>query len=784
MLWELPFDAAPQIMSAHQMLVGVRRPFRDFLLKRKMDNGKTRYFLTSGDPVFNWDGAFAGYRGVGREITTEKWAEEALRESEQRYASIFHNSSAAIIVMSVAEDGLFRFESCNQAGESLLATRAYNLIGETPETALSDRIAQPMLARLSAALTSNSRVTEEHDLALAADTRRVVTTAVPIRRSIATGVQRVLLISIDITEQTRAAERASESEELFRRVFNGSPHAMSFVRASDGTITGVNKAWERLFGLSREAVIGHSSEAIGSLTPNARARELLDHLRAGGSVRDEDLTVNTREGLSAHLLYSAYTLQIGGELHIVSGFVDITERKEAEEALKRSEESFAKIFHLSPVPMVIHSYPVRGYVDVNDAWANLFGFAREEVIGKTPLDLGIWADAVSLTDVWSEFSRARRISNAERRMRKKSGEIVDTLNSAELVTIAGDDRVIVSSIDITERKAAERQLRQSERRFRDFAEAAGEFVWELDADRRITFVSNRVEQVLGYKQEELLGRRLPEFMPPGEAERINEMQAAKPATDGAFRNLEARATTRSGTTVWLTMSAVATLDGEGRSIGLRGTALDITARKLAEQRIEDLATRDSLTGLPNRHLLQDRLQQGIANAERGGATLAVMFIDLDHFKRINDTLGHHIGDVLLKEVARRLATVIRKGDTLARLGGDEFLIVLEGLKAPADAGQVAQKIIQALAAPYEVESHRLGTTASVGIALYPHDGADVATLMRHADIAMYAAKSGGRCTYQFFAAEMNQRVTARVELEHDLHQALAAGEMRIFFQPR
>ena len=236
--------------------------------------------------------------------------------------------------------------------------------------------------------------------------------------------------------------------------------------------------------------------------------------------------------------------------------------------------------------------------------------------------------------------------------------------------------------------------------------------------------------------------------------------------------------------MWQLVSGVPIVDGDGRFIGYRGTALDISERKQSETRIAELATRDPLTGLPNRLLLSDRLGRSIAAAQREGAMLAVMFIDLDHFKRVNDTLGHDIGDALLREVAKRIGGVLRKGDTLARLGGDEFVVVLEGLKAADDAAQVARKIIDALSQPYDLEGHSLNTAGSIGIAIYPNDGTDATTLMRHADTAMYVAKSSGRKNYQFFSAEMNVRAAERLRLEAALRGAADRGELRVYYQPR
>jgi diguanylate cyclase (GGDEF)-like protein/PAS domain S-box-containing protein len=396
----------------------------------------------------------------------------------------------------------------------------------------------------------------------------------------------------------------------------------------------------------------------------------------------------------------------------------------------------------------------------------------------------VWLAAADRAAFTQRLRAETAVRNIEARMRKRSGEIADVLLSAEPIELGGEPCIVTSVMDITERKRAERQLRESERRFRDFAEAAGEYVWEIDVDGRFTYLSRRVEQVTGYTPEELLGRTPVEFMPAGEGERVREVFAEAARARESFRNLEHRTMSRTGSQVWQLVSGVPIVDTDGRLLGYRGTALDITERKQSEARISELATRDPLTNLPNRLLLSDRLARGIANVQREGASLAVMFIDLDHFKRVNDTHGHEVGDGLLREVAKRIGGLLRKGDTLARLGGDEFVVVLEGLKTAEDAGQVAQKIINLVSQPCEVAGHTLHTAGSIGIAICPTDGSDAATLMRHADTAMYVAKSSGRKNYQFFSAEMNVRATERLRLEAGLKSAVEHRELRVFYQPR
>ena len=333
------------------------------------------------------------------------------------------------------------------------------------------------------------------------------------------------------------------------------------------------------------------------------------------------------------------------------------------------------------------------------------------------------------------------------------------------------------------RQAAEAALRESETRFRDFAAAAGEYVWEADLEGHLTYVSSRVQSVWGYSDQELIGRVPTDFMPPGEAERVRDWIRHNMRPDGSFNDLDHMIVNRQGETRWILVNAVGILDAAGRRIGQRGTGRDITDRKTAEARISYLATRDPLTELPNRVLFNDRLEQGIVAARRTGQSLALLFVDLDRFKNINDSLGHQVGDLLLKEVASRMQTCIRKGDTLSRLGGDEFVVTLEGLQQAEDAAQVAGKIIKALARPCEVAGHTLNTSCSIGISIFPLDAEDDRALMKNADTAMYHAKEKGRNNYQFFSPEMNVRAVERHTLETALRVALERQEFTLYYQP-
>jgi len=247
---------------------------------------------------------------------------------------------------------------------------------------------------------------------------------------------------------------------------------------------------------------------------------------------------------------------------------------------------------------------------------------------------------------------------------------------------------------------------------------------------------------------------------------------------------EHRKLCKDGSLKWIQVRGmVASRGADGTSLRVIGTYIDISASKEAEQRILHLASHDTLTGLPNRDLLQDRIHQSIAQAQRGNHPAALLFIDLDHFKHINDSLGHDMGDLLLKEVAQRLVTSVRSEDTVARQGGDEFIVLLPSMSDAQDAGILAQKLLADLMAPYQIRGKELHITASIGIAVFPDDGEDVESLLRNSDIAMYHAKAAGRNNYQFFTQKMNQLAAERLALSTDLRHALSRGEMLLHYQP-
>jgi diguanylate cyclase (GGDEF)-like protein/PAS domain S-box-containing protein len=416
----------------------------------------------------------------------------------------------------------------------------------------------------------------------------------------------------------------------------------------------------------------------------------------------------------------------------------------------------------------------------NRAAETMLGYGENELTGRSFDSL-----LVDRADITSRLGRDT-VRSLEQVFVMRSGEMVDVMLSIAPVILHGDrvGAVIIGrdmrerKRDLTARIAAEKALRSSEERYRLLFEqnAAGVCVSRLDGiivDCNATFAT-----LLGYKRNELLGKRLAElFANPGEADELSMLLH----TAETLNSVEIEMRRADGAPRWVLQNMAVTGEGSERVVHI--TVVDISDRKRAEEQIEFHAYHDVLTHLPNRRLFHDHLRHALLRARRSGRPVGVMFVDIDHFKSINDTLGHTAGDELLLEMSLRLRNCIREDDTVARLGGDEFTIILE-LREPEDAVVIAQKILEAIRAPLSVGGLPIAATASLGIALYPVDGTDPESLLRNADSAMYRAKQSGRNTYQLCTDEMKARAIERLTIESRLRNAIDAGELMLAWQPQ
>ncbi len=346
----------------------------------------------------------------------------------------------------------------------------------------------------------------------------------------------------------------------------------------------------------------------------------------------------------------------------------------------------------------------------------------------------------------------------------------------ELLTFVS--RHVAAAID---RRRAADKLRESEEKFRTLADTAPAaiFIYQGDSFR---YANEATAAISGYTREEFL--KLPSFwaiVHPDSAEDVQRRGLARQRGEKVPSRYEVKIVRRDGEERWLDYSA-GVIEYGGRP-AVMGTAFDVTERKRAEAQITSLAYHDTLTGLPNRLLFADRLTLAVAQAHRRGRRLGVLFLDVDRFKLINDSLGHSVGDRLLKALARRLAGTIRDEDTVARLGGDEFILLLPDASEAADVVTVAEKILESVRKPVRIDESELFVTASIGISLYPDDGTDPEALVKNADTAMYRAKEQGRDSVSVYAAAMNATAVERLEMENAFRKALVRDELVIYYQP-
>jgi diguanylate cyclase (GGDEF)-like protein/PAS domain S-box-containing protein len=382
---------------------------------------------------------------------------------------------------------------------------------------------------------------------------------------------------------------------------------------------------------------------------------------------------------------------------------------------------------------------------------------------------------------------ARERFDVEYRIRRADGVVRWVWERGIAVRDAHDRIEALEGIveDITARMESDLALREAERRYRSLFDNAIEGIFRTTPDGRYLDANAALARIYGFDTPQQLIDTLQDirselYVDPTRREEFMRIVKAR----GSISGFESQVYRKNGDVIWISENARAVLDDAGNVLHYEGTVEDVTERHLYQARIEQQANYDTLTGLANRSLLHDRIQQAILSAASYGTRLAVVFIDLDRFKFINDSLGHHVGDQLLRNVAERFKDCVREYDTVARLGGDEFVLLINGESGPDSVATVVEHVLEAVATPWRYGSSEFEITCSVGVALYPDDGADAVTLLKHADSAMYRAKEHGRNNFQFFTDDLNALMKERFELESNLRRALDRGQFELYYQPR
>ena len=441
---------------------------------------------------------------------------------------------------------------------------------------------------------------------------------------------------------------------------------------------------------------------------------------------------------------------------------------------EQSEARFRALADTSPAAIFIYQGMQFRYV--NRAAEDITGYAAEDLTGRDFWTITHPDDREMIRQRGLARQRGESVPNRyEFRIIRKDGGTRWLDFTAGLITYEGQPAGLGTAFDITERI-------ESETRFRTLVENSSDAIALIGRDGVIQWAGPSTEHVLGWSESDVVGAKVLDFIHPDDHPHLAHQFSQVVETPREIVNLEYRARTKDGSWRWVEATARNLLDDP--AIGaIVANYRDISERKIAEEEIRHQALHDVLTGLPNRSLFQDRLELALAHASRGHHFLAVMFVDLDLFKLINDELGHAIGDRLLQRVAARLTAAVRASDTVARFGGDEFTLVIEDLAHAEDVSGIADKIADSIAVPFDVDGHRIHITASIGITLSPNDGNDADTLIRNADKAMYRAKELGRRNVQMFTEEMNHRYRDRLLFESGFRRALERNEFVVHYQP-
>lgn len=598
----------------------------------------------------------------------------------------------------------------------------------------------------------------------------------------------------------------------------------------EGFVTSWNKGAERMFGYEAGEVIGrHITFAYPQDQHEFLQTEIIDELKDRG-VHDIEVTMMRKSGelFYGHLSLSMQKDASGKEIAMIGYIMDISVKKRAEQELACRIQQQAAIAKLGR----------HALTDIS--LGELLDYAAGLVVGILRVDYSAVLELSPAGDVlqlragegWHKGLVGKvcvdviENSQAGYTLRTNDSVIVSDLSSESRfkgskllidhgvvscmsVVIQGHDgpygifgvhtrvhrdfdkeditfmRNAANILaEVVERRRVEGDIIKSEARFRNLVETTTDWIWEVNEHAVYTYASPRIKDILGYLPAEIIGKTPFDLMPPDEAERVAasyKILAKERSSIVAMENINRH---KDGHLVILETNGVPIYDENGDFQGYRGIDRDITDRKKNEQDLEQLAHYDYLTGLPNRALFFDRLQQSLARAPWHDRKVAVMFLDLDRFKIINDTLGHDTGDQLLAEVATRLSGIVRDGDTVARLGGDEFAIILDDVAESGDMPRIAQSIHAALEKPVRVKEQELYVTTSIGISCYPDDGDDPKLLVTRADIAMYYAKAQGRNNYQFYSKTMDSMSADHLYMETQLRHALEGEEYLIHYQPK
>ncbi len=582
----------------------------------------------------------------------------------------------------------------------------------------------------------------------------------------------------DITESKRR-------EASFRLLFKGNPVPMFVHDLESFRFLAVNDAAVAHYGYSREQFLAMTILDIRPAEDQERFVQTVQETRKKSTDTNTCRHEKSDGSLFEAQVYARALSYEGYEARLVA-VIDDTERKHAENELRRTKKFLDAVVENMPTTLVVKRADDLKYILINRAGEELFAISRDELVGKTAHDYYPKAEADLVTARDHRVLNSGQNSTEEIAWHTREKGVRDV--TSRRVIIAGDDgkpTYLLNVVDDhTERKHAEDELRRTREFLNTIIENVPATIVVKDANELRYILINRAgEEYYGIPRDKMIGKTAHDVFSKAAADLVTRLdKQVLQARGGPVVDEHLLDTPGHGARIAMS-TRLPILDDKGEPQYLLAIVDDITERKRADERIIHLARHDALTDLPNRAAFNESFTETIERAAKAGESLALMCIDLDRFKEINDVFGHSVGDALLCDVARRLQAAC-KGAFLARLGGDEFTVVATCDSQSESAVLLADHLLAAVADDIEIEGRRLRTNLSIGVAIYPTDGTEVMALLSNADAALYRAKADGRGTVRFFQPDMDKRLRERRALQHDLQSAIADGELELHYQPQ
>jgi diguanylate cyclase (GGDEF)-like protein/PAS domain S-box-containing protein len=582
----------------------------------------------------------------------------------------------------------------------------------------------------------------------------------------------------DLTDQKQVEKEKKEMEQRYKSLFTQNSDATYLVDVQ-GKHLDINEAAVQLLGYSKEEVLHQDFKHLVHPKDHQRAFEHLGEV-LNGTARTLEYTLLHKNGREIIVNSTSVPVIVDDEVLGMIGITkNITEQKQAQRRLEESEERYRSLYLYNPD--AVYSFDLNGkFLDCNPALEQLFGYSAQELVEGSFIPL-VHQDHLEKTCHHFQLASEGKPQNYNVVGIHKQGHLID-LNITNIPITVDGQIVGVYGIakDITEKEKAFEALKLAEEKYRTLIDEsiAGVFIIQ---DGHIVYTNPRNNELL-CASDSLIGRSPWDFVFPEDVSKLKEFQ--EQGTDSEPQSLPGgcRLIREDGKVIEVEFH-ISPVQYQGKNAVI-GTVLDVTEQKKVMDFHAFLAHHDPLTNLPNRRMFEQKVDQSIIIARTCNEKLALMYLDLDRFKYINDTLGHDIGDQLLQCVAQRIKKSVRERDIVARIGGDEFTILLPTVANIDQAVEIAERVRLDLERPFEIGEYELFITSSVGISLYPHDGDDIKTLIKNADTALYRAKEHGKNNHQVYSSSMNIQTYKSFSLEKDLRKAIQHGELELYYQPR